>query len=424
MRPDPSVLAAMEAAVNSDPDNGALRLHLATLFLDAEEPAKALDHCTVLLQKNPANRDVLTLAARAADATGDKIRADGYRKLNEALGMSSAQSLIEGQLGVEPSASKSSPPPDETERIKGFVKGDPKDDGFDPASEMERPTVRLSDVAGLVDVKRRLELSFLGPMRNPDMRKLYGKSLKGGLMLYGPPGCGKTFIARAVAGELGARFLAIDLTDVVDMYIGNSERNLHEIFQAARRHTPCVIFIDEIDALGRKRSLMRESYSRNIVNQLLAEMDGSEYDNEGVYVLAATNHPWDVDSALRRPGRLDRTVLVLPPDGPARAAIVKMNLQDRPIEKIDADWIADKTDDYSGADIAHLCETAAEFAMEDSISTGITRPIRMSDMKEALKEVRPSIKPWLETARNHVLYANEGGLYDQLGEYLRKRKMM
>ncbi len=425
MRPDPSVLAAMEAAVKADPDNVALRMHLAQLCVDADQANKALEHVGYVLQRDPASREALVLGAKAADAAGDKIRADGYRRLSEALGMSNAQSLIEsfqteGPVTFGPTLS---PPPDEDKRLRAFVKGDPNDD-IEGAFDIEMPTVRLSDVAGLSDVKKRLELSFLAPMRNPDMRKLYGKSLKGGLMLYGPPGCGKTFIARAIAGEMGARFISVDLTDVVDMYIGNSEKNLHGIFESARRNTPCVIFIDEIDALGRKRSLMRESAGRSIVNQLLSEMDGTEFDNEGVYVLAATNHPWDVDSALRRPGRLDRTILVLPPDVEARAAIVRLNLQDRPIEKIDADWIAQHTEDFSGADLMHLCETAAEFAMMDSIESGITRPIRMGDLKKALSEVKGSIKPWLETARNHVLYANEGGLYDQLGDYLRKRKMM
>lgn len=436
MRPDPSVLAAMETAVNADPSNAALRLHLAGLLLEAEEPAKALEHCTSLLQVNPANREVLAIAAKAADATGDKIRAEGYRKLHEALGWSTAQSLIESTPVAEPPARTQIPQDDP------FAEDDEDDDVtemhqrlrhheraeqemlWEDASEMERPEITLSDVAGLVDVKKRLELSFLGPMRNPDMRKLYGKSLRGGLLLYGPPGCGKTFIARAVAGELGARFLALDLTDVIDMYIGQSEKNLHGLFEAARRHAPCVIFIDEIDALGRKRSLQRDHAGRNIVNQLLSELDGSQRENEGVYVLAATNHPWDVDSALRRPGRLDRTVLVLPPDRPARAAIVRTCLKDRPTEKIDADWVADQTEDFSGADIAHVCETAVEYAMEDSITTGITRPVRMNDLKKALKEVKPSIRPWLETARNHVLYANEAGMYDQLGDYLKKRKIL
>ncbi len=274
------------------------------------------------------------------------------------------------------------------------------------------------------EVKRRLELSLLAPLRNPEMMKLYGKSLRGGLLLYGPPGCGKTFIARAVAGEMSARFIAVGLADVLDMYIGQSERNLREIFETARRSAPCVIFIDEIDALGRKRSLQRHSGGRDVVNQLLSEMDSIGNDNRGVFVLAATNHPWDVDTALRRPGRFDRTLLVLPPDAPARAAILRYHLGERPAEGIDLRWVAEKTDGHSGADLAHVIESAAEMAMEESIASGRPRPIRQDDFKRALKEIKPSTRPWFEVARNYAMFANEGGMYDDLLEYLRAKRMV
>ena len=209
-------------------------------------------------------------------------------------------------------------------------------DGFDdaedvfpePAYDLEAPTVRLADVGGMTEVKARLEAAFLAPMRNPELSRLYGKSLKGGMLLYGPPGCGKTFLAKAVAGELGARFYGITLADVLDMYIGQSEHNLREVFDIARRNAPCVLFLDEIDALGQKRSQLRSSAMRGTVNQLLNELDGADRTNDGVFVLAATNHPWDVDSALRRPGRLDRTLLVLPPDTEARAAILRTTCPD------------------------------------------------------------------------------------------------
>src|SRR5581483_8528172 len=188
----------------------------------------------------------------------------------------------------------------------------------DRTFDVETSTIRLADVGGMAAVKQRLEMAFLGPLRNPQLRAMYGKSLRGGLLLYGPPGCGKTFLARAVAGEMGAKFISLSIVDVLNMWIGNSERNLHEIFEAARRNAPCVLFLDEIDAIGHKRSNMHSSAMRTLANQLLAEMESR---NEGVFLLAATNAPWDVDAALRRPGRLDRVVLVAPPDAPARAAI-------------------------------------------------------------------------------------------------------
>jgi SpoVK/Ycf46/Vps4 family AAA+-type ATPase len=278
-----------------------------------------------------------------------------------------------------------------------------------PAYDLERSTVRLSDVGGMTEVKARLEAAFLAPMRNPELRRLYGKSLRGGLLMYGPPGCGKTFLARAVAGEMGAAFLAVSLADVLDMWIGQSEKNLRELFEHARRSAPCVLFLDEVDAIGQKRTHLRNSAMRGTVNQLLGELDSVGSVNEGVFVLAATNHPWDVDSALRRPGRLDRTLLVLPPDDAAREAILRFHLRDRPVAGIDLRKLAKRTDGFSGADLAHACETAAERAMLDAAHTGTVRMIGMDDFDAALREVRPSIGPWFDTARNVALFANEGG---------------
>jgi SpoVK/Ycf46/Vps4 family AAA+-type ATPase len=292
----------------------------------------------------------------------------------------------------------------------------------DRTFDVERSTVTLADVGGMQDVKKRLEVSFLGPLRNPKLRSLFGKSLRGGLLLYGPPGCGKTFLARAVAGEMGASFLSLSITDVLNMWVGSSERNLHDLFQSARGHAPCVLFLDEIDALGHKRSQLNSSSMRTVVNQLLTELDGVDGNNDGVFVLAATNAPWDIDAALRRPGRLDRTVLVLPPDKAARTAILEYHLRDRPVAGIDLAKVADATDHFSGADLAHVCETAAEFAMRDSIASGEIRMISQSDMLTAAREVRPSTDGWFATARNVAMFANESGEYDDLAAYLKKRK--
>jgi SpoVK/Ycf46/Vps4 family AAA+-type ATPase len=274
-------------------------------------------------------------------------------------------------------------------------------------------------------VKHRLNVAFLAPLRNPELRRTFGKSLRGGLLLYGPPGCGKTFIARAAAGELGAKFIAIGISDVLDMWLGQSEQNLKGHFETARRQAPCLLFFDEVDALGRKRSLMRHSAGAGVISQFLAELDGMQADNRGVFVLAATNHPWDVDSALRRPGRLDRMLLVLPPDAPAREAILRAHCRDRPMAgDVDYAAIASRLEDYSGADVAHLCEAAAEFALEESLGASNVRPISSAHFKRAMKDVRPSIRAWLETAKNHALFANDGGVYDDLLEYLRARRIV
>lgn len=257
-------------------------------------------------------------------------------------------------------------------------------------------------------------------MRRFAIPKAYGKSLRGGLLLYGPPGCGKTFLARAVAGELGAALLQVSLADILDMYIGNSEKNVQELFNVARSSAPCVLFLDELDAIGQKRTLTRNSGMRTTVNQLLTELDGVWTDNEGVFVLAATNAPWDVDPALRRPGRLDRTLLVLPPDASAREAILRTHLADRPVAGIDVRALATRTEGWSGADLAHLADSAAEQALLDSVRTGTVRLIGMRDFEAGLREIRPSIGPWVDIARNVALYANASGEYDDLARFVRR----
>ena len=276
--------------------------------------------------------------------------------------------------------------------------------------------VTLADVGGLDDVKARLEQSFLAPLRNPELRRAYGTSLRGGLLLWGPPGCGKTFLARAVAGELGARFVSVGLHSVLDMWLGNSEKQLHAMFEIARRHPPCVLFFDELDAIGHSRMNLGRSAARNVVAQLLVELDGVEASNEGLFVVGATNQPWDVDPALRRPGRFDRTMLVLPPDEPARAAIVRSHLRDRPVGDVDIDELARATDGFSGADLRLVCDEAAELAMTD----GHSRPGRRSRSAPSTCArrcggCRPSCSTWIESARNHVRYSNQDGQYDELG---------
>jgi SpoVK/Ycf46/Vps4 family AAA+-type ATPase len=416
MRPDPSVIRALEAGLESAPEDVPLRVHLASLLLNGGEGARALEHCVIVLGREPDNVEVLDLAARSAEATGDALRAAGYRRLLAALTVAPATTpqaarprAAAVQVGQEGGTLGA-----ELDEFLEDLLGDP---------DLERPDVTLADVGGLDDVKRRLETSFLGPMRNPELREMYGKSLRGGLLLYGPPGCGKTFLARAVAGELGARFFGVGLHDVLDMWLGKSEQNLHGVFETARRHTPCVLFLDEVDALGLKRSNLAHSAARNVVVQLLSELDSTRNDNEGVFVLGATNQPWDLDPALRRPGRFDRMLLVLPPDALARRAIFEYHLRTRPTDGLDLGQLAARTDAYSGADLRLVCEAAAESALESSIATGKPRPIQRADLDGALREVKPSTRPWFEVAKNYAMFANEGGTYDELLVYMRKHKL-
>jgi SpoVK/Ycf46/Vps4 family AAA+-type ATPase len=394
---DDTLIQSLTAAVEAAPDDPSLRLHLAELLLGLGRANEALRHLGVVLQITPDSRRAQQLVASAVSAVVGQPRSDEL-EANEP----DWKQLEEQFAGVvEPM----------------FVEGSREPTVAD--FEIERETITLADVGGLAHVKERLELAFLAPLRNPELRALYGKRLRGGLLLYGPPGCGKSYIARALAGELGAGFLTVSIDDVLDPYLGTSERNLHELFAAARRHRPCVLFMDEIDALGHKRTQLGSNAMRTTVNALLAELDGVGTDNDGMFVLAATNHPWDVDPALRRPGRLDRTVLVLPPDEPARAAIFESNLRDRPIAGIDRAALARRTEGFSGADIAHICEAAAERAMMDAVRSGSRRMIEMSDLGAAIAEVRPSTRSWFETARSVVAFANQSGDYDELARHMK-----
>jgi SpoVK/Ycf46/Vps4 family AAA+-type ATPase len=439
-----AVIASLRNAVSALPDDRALRMHLASLLLEAGYRDEAVAHLGAILQADPGNGQALSLLVSVQPAAPPSAAADTTPA--PAAGSPAPAQATSAPAEASPASAEATPQRPEFNWAEAeaelrdvlppmFVAPDgaaeqtqgarPHDATAEAAAyDAERPGLQLTDVAGMADVKARLEAAFLAPMRNPELRKLYGKSLRGGLLLYGPPGCGKTFIARAVAGELGARFMAISFADVVDMYIGSSERNIKEIFATARQHAPCVVFLDEVDAIGQKRSQLRSTPMRSTVNQLLLELDDVTGANEGVFVLAATNHPWDVDTALRRPGRLDRTLLVLPPDEQAREAVFRYHLRDRPVAGIQLASLAARTDGFSAADIAHICESAAEFALLDSARTGHVRMIGQDDLLTAVGEVRPSLGPWFDSARNVALFANEGGSYDDLAAYLKKRKLL
>ncbi|MBT0770789.1 ATP-binding protein [Kineosporia sp. J2-2] len=437
MTVDRSVFQALEsAAANTAPTDPAgvpLRVHLAGLYLSAGEPERSLQHATTALAASPHDTTALSVAAAAASATGNEQLAEGYRAIHTAL-------LNGGSEGPAPSGGGSGQrgTPTGTERRRPTSDpGSPveveEDAAEQPLSEpLSEPagwdssdpgTITLADVAGMHDVKQRLHRSLLGPMQNPQLREAFGKQLRGGLMLWGPPGTGKTFIARALSGELGAGFLSASPADVYGSYFGQSEQNIARLFAQARREAPGVVFLDELDAIGGRRSRRNTDQARAVVNQLLLELDGMA-GNDGVFVLAATNAPWDVDEALRRPGRFDRTVLVLPPDAPAREALLRLQFEGRPIAPdIDLASLVRGTELFSGADLVRLVESATERALERSMQVGMVSPATDADFQAALRDTPPSTRAWLSTAATYLAHAGTGEDFDELRAYLRRHRI-
>ncbi len=284
---------------------------------------------------------------------------------------------------------------------------------------IERPMISFKDVGGMSRVKEQIQVKIIFPLTHAEMYAAYGKKVGGGILMYGPPGCGKTHLARATAGEVQAKFMSIGINDVLDMWMGNSERNLHSLFEQARQNRPCVLFFDEVDALGASRSDMRQSAGRHLVNQFLAEMDGTQSNNEGVLVLGATNAPWHVDAAFRRPGRFDQVLFVPPPDAPARVETIRILLEGKPVQDVDHAQVAAKTNEFSGADLKAVVDRAIEGKLQEAIRSGKPTPLTTKDLLASAKSVKPSTREWFSTARNHALYSNQGGTYDDILEYLK-----
>lgn len=281
--------------------------------------------------------------------------------------------------------------------------------------------VTFDDVGGLDDLKKTIEMKIIKPFMNPGLFAKFRKKAGGGILLYGPPGCGKTFIAKATAGECRANFYPIHISEILDPYIGVAEKNLHDAFETARGNAPAVLFFDELDALGFNRSKSHSDVMRPLVDTMLNELQSVESTNDKLLIIGATNMPWDVDDAFKRPGRFDKLVFVPPPDREARKITFELKLRGRPLENgIVYDVLADRTPLYSGADIENIVEIATEKVLTEILEGGSERLITMEDLLDAINITKPTTIEWLSTVKNYIKYANQGGIYSEAADYIKE----
>ncbi len=404
-------------ALALSPDNQEIKLGLALTFYQLGKYMQALVIAEDLLScpQPPASVHLLYARLLLNDGKSGKA-ADEYR-----LAIEKDPTLVDESLAER--LSVNSDPSAKPERERVFAYADGEDDADEPYNiddfGLEKVDTTFADIGGMEALKEQIRMKIIYPLANPDLYKTYGKKVGGGILMYGPPGCGKTHLARATAGEIKAKFLPVGINEVLDMWIGSSERNLHEFFEKARANAPCVLFFDEVDALAANRTYAVKSSGRSIINQFLAELDGIQANNQGVLILAATNAPWHLDSAFRRPGRFDRVIFVPPPDAVARAEVLRIMLKGKPAETVDFDHIAKKTENFSGADFQQLVDQAVEKKIEEAMRDGKNKPITTKDLENVLRTLKPTTQEWFSQAKNYALYSNEGGAYDDVKKYMK-----
>lgn len=401
-----------------------LQLTLADIYFRQGKDSHALAIVETLAVGKDADPRAMVMHARLLQRGGDIRAAVSTYREAVARDEDVADSDLASLLGIQDfSDEDSGVVPDFRDAIAEFADHVEDEEDDAPVSvQSERPEQDFASVGGMEGVKDEIRVKIIYPLQHADMYAAYGKKVGGGILLYGPPGCGKTHLARATAGEVSSTFISVGISDVLSMWLGSSEKNLSAVFQTARESTPCVLFFDEVDALGASRADMKRTAGRHLINQFLSELDGVDHDNEGVLCLAATNTPWHLDTAFRRPGRFDRVIFVPPPDQQARQEILDLQLKGKPTDQVDTAKVASKTVDYSGADLQAVVERAVEVKLHEAVKLGMPKPITTKDLLKAAKQVKPTTREWFSAARNHALYANEGGLYDDILEYLKIKR--
>ncbi len=377
-----------EKAIMLNPNYMKAYYNAGLAYASLEKYDKAIEYFQKVIELKPDFPEAYHVLALAYEYSGDLENAIKYYE--KALELD--PSLVEAKAHLEAAKAKK-------EQKAGGEGKDKESIGL-----VQKPNMTFADVAGMEKVKEEIREAIVYPLQNPELAREYGKLGGGGILMYGPPGCGKTYIVKAAAGECDAAFINAKLSDLLDMYVGQTEKNIHKVFELARKNAPSILFFDEVDAIGGRRDQQEgQQYMRMAINQMLYEMDGVEANNENVLVIAATNAPWDVDPALRRSGRFSKSIYIPEPDLKSRMAILKLHAKKRPIEKHIA-WfrLALATWGYSAADLKAVVDEAAAIPWREALKGKPKRKIRTSDFIQAIKKKKSSLPPWYAQAKKQI----------------------
>lgn len=396
-----------QKVLDNDGRNLEARLGLANVLVLSGRGSEAIVRLEALLGEQPKNARAMVLLARVQLSEGDPREAKTtYRRARESdpsitdvglerdLGLDRRRTHEGSMAQYTPGAGEGGDDmPDPFAGVEDdFLFED--EAAFGP-DDIERPQLRFDDVVGLDAVKKELAMVFVHPLARPDLFRSYGKAAGGAVLMYGPPGCGKSVLARATAGEAGAKLLVVRPHQILDMYIGNSEKNLHQAFQFARENAPIVLFFDEVDALATDRRESRATAPRSLIHQFLTELD-ERGQADGVLVIAATNAPWMIDSAFRRAGRFDRALMVPAPDAAARADMLRLLARDKPAAELDFDHLAGLTGGFTAADLIRLFDHVVEAALAKAMEGSSLVPLETDGFLAALPLVTPGAPVWME----------------------------
>lgn len=281
---------------------------------------------------------------------------------------------------------------------------------------VEKPKIKFEDIAGLENVKERIKEAVVYPFEHPEDYEYYNVSQGGGILLYGPPGCGKTMMAAAAASECDAVFISIKISDIKDKYVGESEKKIKEIFNLAREYEKAILFFDEIDAIASDRSDSTQGYEKSLVNELLAQMDGVDTKGSNKYLLlAATNIPWAIDTALRRAGRFDKAIFIPQPDLEARKKLFEIYLKNRPVSKqVNLNDLAQMTKGFASAEISLICEEAARIPLKEALNGKQRREISIEDFKQVISGMQTILASWYPKAIKEVKNSGEEEAFSEL----------